>query len=119
MTSVKPQLSAYAVTAVTGAAVIAKAQAGALEWDRIGHMTELPRLQEGAVAAAWMVRETGQKEGVDTVNNFGFGLGRTSAGLARIPYVFQSSQYLQGLESGSSPTSGTRFPLGWGPFKDL
>src|SRR5439155_3795032 len=37
------------------------------------------------------------------------GLGRTSAGLARIAYVFGSSQCFRGLECGSSPTSGTCF----------
>jgi hypothetical protein len=54
--------------------------------------------------------KTGQEGGVDTVNRFGGGLGRVSAGLARIAYVFWSSPCLQGLEYGSSPTSGTVFP---------
>jgi hypothetical protein len=56
---------------------------------------------------------------VDSVNTFGVGLGRTSAGLGRIAYVFWSSQYLRAPECGSSPSSGTRFPLGWGPFRGL
>ena len=50
------------------------------------------------------------KEGVDNVHRFGFGLGRTHAGLARIPYAFGSSQCSQGRECSSSPTSGTCFP---------
>jgi hypothetical protein len=62
----------------------------------------------------WPMRaspEIDQKRGVDTVNTLGAGLGRTSAGLARIANVFGSSQRLQGRERGSSPTSGTCFPL--------
>jgi hypothetical protein len=49
--------------------------------------------------------------GVDNVHTFRFGSGRTGAGLGRIAYVFGSSQCLQGLECGSSPTSGTVFSL--------
>ena len=48
--------------------------------------------------------------GVDSVHTFGVGLGRASVGLARIPYVSAGVQCLQGLEPGSSPTSGTCFP---------
>jgi len=44
---------------------------------------------------------------VDNVHTLGFGLGRTSAGLARILYVSGSSQCLQGRECSSSPTLGT------------
>jgi hypothetical protein len=51
----------------------------------------------------------GKIGGVDSVHTLGLGLGRTGAGLARIPYVLAGVQYLQGLEPGSSPTSGTRF----------
>ena len=47
---------------------------------------------------------------VDSVHTLGPGLGRTGAGLARIPYVWAGVQCLQGLEPGSSPTSGTVFP---------
>ena len=47
--------------------------------------------------------------GVDSVHTLGHGLGRTGAGLARIPHVSAGSQCLQGLEFGSSPTSGTVF----------
>ena len=54
--------------------------------------------------------ETGKKEGVHNVHTLGFGSGRTGAGLARIPYVSAGVQCLQGLEPGSSPTSGTVFP---------
>jgi hypothetical protein len=62
------------------------------------------------VAVVWTVQQSGQYEGVHNVHTLGFGSGRTSAGLARTGYVFGSSQCLQGLESGSSPTSGTCFP---------
>ncbi len=54
-----------------------------------------------------LVRRGRQKEGVDTVHTFGFGLGRTSAGLARIGDVFGGVAESRGLEPGSSPTSGT------------
>jgi len=47
---------------------------------------------------------------VDSVNTFGFGSGRTSAGLPRIPHVFAGSRCFQGPECGSSPTSGTHSP---------
>ena len=57
-----------------------------------------------------------QEESVDIVHAFRFGSGRTSAGLGRIRYVFGSSQWLQGLECGSSPTSGTADPLVGGDF---
>ena len=56
------------------------------------------------------------KRCVDNVNSSGFGLGRTSVGLARIAYVFWTSHCLQGLECGSSPTSGTVDPLVRGVF---
>ena len=49
--------------------------------------------------------------GVDSVHTLGPGLGLTGAGLARIPYVSAGVQCLQGLEPGSSPTSGTVFSL--------
>ena len=48
--------------------------------------------------------------GVDSVHTLGLGLGRTGAGLGRIPHVSAGVQCLQGLEPGSSPTSGTCFP---------
>jgi hypothetical protein len=83
------------------------------------------RLSAEHTAAAPLVRERGsrfvllgmwQKRSVDSVNTVGFGLGRTSAGLARIAYVFWSSQCWRGLECGSSPTSGTADPLVRGDF---
>jgi hypothetical protein len=58
----------------------------------------------------------GREPCVDNVHTFGFRLGRTSAGLARIAYVFWTSQSLQGLECGSSPTSGAASPLVRGGF---
>ena len=51
-----------------------------------------------------------EKWGVDSVHTLGHGLGRTGAGLGRIPYVWAGAQCLQGPEPGSSPTSGTCFP---------
>ncbi|GAA3316098.1 hypothetical protein GCM10017710_26820 [Arthrobacter ramosus] len=68
---------------------------------------ELPRTLSGSAAVGSVLLEVCRGRGVDTVNRFRFGLGRTSAGLGRIGYVFWSSQCLQGLECGSSPTSGT------------
>ena len=54
--------------------------------------------------------EVGKKEGVHNVHTLGFGSGRTGAGLGRIAEVCGGIQCLQGLEPGSSPTSGTVFP---------
>ena len=51
----------------------------------------------------------GRIGGVDSVHTLIHGLGRTGAGLGRIPYVLVGVQCLQGLEPGSSPTSGTVF----------
>ncbi|MDQ0821452.1 hypothetical protein QFZ79_003829 [Arthrobacter sp. V4I6] len=59
------------------------------------------------------------KEGVHNVHTWGFGFGCTGVGLRRIGEVFGDIADFQGQESGSSPTSGTRFPLGWRPFKGL
>jgi hypothetical protein len=53
--------------------------------------------------------EVGKKEGVHNVHTLGCGSGRTGAGLGRIPEVFGGVADLQGLEPGSSPTSGTVF----------
>ena len=71
--------------------------------------TELPR------SPVWGARQSFgaqicQKGAVDNVNRFDLGSGRISAGLARIRHVFWTFQCLQGLECGSSPTSGTCFP---------
>jgi hypothetical protein len=48
--------------------------------------------------------------GVDTVHTLRLGLGRTGAGLGQIAKVNGGVADLQGLEPGSSPTSGTCFP---------
>jgi hypothetical protein len=53
---------------------------------------------------------------VHIVHTFGVELGRTGAGSGRTPHVSGSSQCLQGLECGSSPTSGTVFPQVRGGF---
>ena len=47
---------------------------------------------------------------MDSVHTLGLELGSTGAGLGRTPYVSAGVQCLQGLEPGSSPTSGTVFP---------
>ncbi len=47
---------------------------------------------------------------MDTVHTSCLGLTRTATGPARIPHVFAISQCSQGLESRSSPTSGTANP---------
>lgn len=44
------------------------------------------------------------------VHTRGFGLDRTGVGSGWIRHVSGTSQCLHGLESGSSPTSGTCFP---------
>ena len=44
------------------------------------------------------------------VHTLGFGSGRTGAGLGRIGDVCGGVADIQGLEPGSSPTSGTVFP---------
>ena len=54
--------------------------------------------------------EVGKKEGVHNVHTLGFGPGRTVAGLGRIADVCGGVAEIQGLEPGSSPTSGTCFP---------
>ena len=52
----------------------------------------------------------GRIEGVDSVHTLGVGLGCTGAGLGRIAEVIGGGADIQGLEPGSSPTSGTCFP---------
>jgi len=64
-------------------------------------------LRGAAVGVMPLKRRIG---GVDSVHTFGFGPGRTGVGSGRIPYVSGGVQCLQGMESGSSPTSGTCFP---------
>ncbi|MCB5293475.1 hypothetical protein BJQ90_02925 [Arthrobacter sp. SO3] len=61
-------------------------------------------------AAVWGRPLAGRIGSVDSVHTLGPGLGRTGAGLARIPHVSAGAQCLQGPEPGSSPTSGTVFP---------
>ena len=56
------------------------------------------------------------KRSVVNVHTFRSGLARTTAGLARIPHVSDTSQCYEGLESRSSPTSGTAYPLVRGGF---
>ena len=58
----------------------------------------------------------GKNEGVHNVHTLGFGSGRTGAGLGRIAEVFGGVAEIQGLEPGSSPTPGTVFSAGQGPF---
>jgi hypothetical protein len=55
--------------------------------------------------------EVARKEGVHNVHTLGCGWGLTGAGLGRIAEVFGGVAGIQGLESGSSPTSGTVFSL--------
>jgi hypothetical protein len=78
--------------------------------------TELPRPRFGERGSRLEFHKICQNGGVDGVNRFSLGLGRTSARLARIAYILWSSQRLQGLECGSSPTSGTTFSLVRGDF---
>jgi hypothetical protein len=54
--------------------------------------------------------------GVHNVHTLGFGSGRIGAGLGRIAEVCGGVADIQGLEPGSSPTSGTAFPLVRGVF---
>ena len=60
--------------------------------------------------------EAGKKEGVHNVHTLGFGSGRTGVGLGRIGDVFGGVADFQGLECGSSPTSGTASPSSAGVF---
>ena len=64
-----------------------------------------------AISGVFGLSPQGKKAGVHNVHTPGFGPGRTGAGLCRIPYVSSGVQCLQGLEPGSSPTSGTVDPL--------
>ena len=58
----------------------------------------------------------GRKGGVHNVHTLGFGSGRTGAGLDRTAEVCGGMAEIQGLEPGSSPTSGTVFSLLRGLF---
>ncbi|MET4622908.1 hypothetical protein ABIE18_004388 [Arthrobacter sp. 2762] len=73
-------------------------------------------LELSCPATALGVVAAGQKRSVDNVHTFHLGLARTPIGLARIPHVFATSPCFQGLESRSSPTSGTAYPLVRGGF---
>ncbi len=73
-------------------------------------------LDRSCRATASRVVATGQKRSVDNVHTFRLGLTGTAAGLARIPHVSATAQCFQGLESRSSPTSGTAYPLVRGGF---
>ncbi|MDR7084352.1 hypothetical protein J2X01_003660 [Arthrobacter ginsengisoli] len=64
----------------------------------------------------WTREDYGQKEGVHNVHTLGFGSGRISAGLGRIAEIFGGVAEIQGVEPGSSPTSGTVFSLFSGFF---
>ncbi len=82
---------------------------------------QLPHPRNGARQSLCILQicsESVRKGGVDIVNGFGAGLGRISAGLGRIAYIFWSSLCFQGRNSGSSPTSGT-FSHVRGPFGPL
>ena len=80
-----------------------------LQQDQVFHGKEAPHPVSagcGCLGEALV----GRFGGVDSVHTLGHGLGRTGAGLARIPYVSAGVQCFRGLEPGSSPTSGTVFP---------
>ncbi|MDP9696646.1 UNVERIFIED_ORG: hypothetical protein J2X79_004229 [Arthrobacter globiformis] len=53
--------------------------------------------------------QSGKKEGVHNVHTSGFGFGCIGGGLVRTGDVFGGVAGFQGLEPGSSPTSGTCF----------
>jgi hypothetical protein len=69
--------------------------------------------------AAWWGAEVGKKEGVHNVHTLGLGSGRTGAGPGRIAEVFGGVADIQGLEPGSSPTSGTHDPSSEGFCVDV
>lgn len=69
--------------------------------------------RSGSAAAVRNCSRSVRKGRVDSVNRFGPGAGRTSAGFAMF---FWASHCLQGLECDSSPTSGTVFPIARGVF---
>ena len=77
-----------------------------------GHITRSVKTVVARTVTAdfWAVKKDGQKERVHNVHTLGFGSSRMSAGLGRIAEVFGGAAEIQGLESGSSPTSGTYFP---------
>jgi hypothetical protein len=83
--------------------------------DRVFQDKEAPHPVDGGCGSLGEA-SGGENWGVDSVHTLGRRLGRTGAGLARIPYVSAGVQCLQGVEPGSSPTSGTVFSLLRGLF---
>ena len=77
--------------------------------------TQLPR-PDSRLGSPVGGAEVGEKEGVHNVHTLGFGSGRITAGLGRIADVFGGVADFEGLEPGSSPTSGTVFPQVRGIF---
>jgi hypothetical protein len=77
--------------------------------------TQLPR-PDASTTSLVRGAEAGNKESVHNVHTLGFGSGRTGAGLDRIADVIGGVAGSQGVEPGSSPTSGTAFPLVRGVF---
>jgi hypothetical protein len=72
---------------------------------------ETPRPRaDGRLCSLVGCAKVGKSEGVHIVHTMGFGSGRTGAGLGRIAEVCGGVAEVQGLEPGSSPTSGTVFP---------
>lgn len=63
--------------------------------------------RRGSCLYVFRLHFTPQKRGVHNVHTLPGGLGRITAGLARIGDVSAGAQCSQGPESGSSPTSGT------------
>ena len=78
--------------------------------------TETCRALSMRGAAVWGRPLVGRIGGVDSVHTLGHGLGRIGDVLARTRHVSGEVQCLQGLEPGSSPTSGTMFPQFSGGF---
>ena len=81
----------------------------------IARKTQPPRTN-GHISSLVGGAESGQREGVHNVHTLGFGSSCTGAGLARTGDVFGGVAEIQRLEPGSSPTSGTVFSAGQGPF---
>ena len=69
-------------------------------------------------SAVWGRPLVGRIGGVDSVHTLGVGLGCAFAGLGQIGDVCGGVTEIQGLEPGSSPTSGTCFPCS-GAFRAL
>jgi hypothetical protein len=105
-----------ATSPAVGRARVQNLEGGTSAQNHIGHRTELRAPWLRSAAAVRNCSESVRRGCVDSVNRVGVGLGHISAGLGRIAYLLWSSQHLQGMECSSSPTSGTRFPPGWGRF---